>query len=237
MNNNKNNNKRVLEVYVLPILVIIFLIAISTVFSKYLNLNKSDSSFDFFIALGVGLFFHFWKKINWISLPDGSHLKVKNSNNNHKSSIGYKQLDLKTSNSNIEFRNSLDSKVVSLICGFIAIIAGIYIFPNSGFLLTISLISVGILVLHQGINGLLNRTPELVLNNEGIWTKELNFEPWKRVIKTSVVKQKIRYNYSTYLEIYLCDYSNEIPKQRLNLDDIKNKEQIKTTIDKLNKKN
>ena len=240
MNTLDNNQKskqirqRFFGVYVLPIVFGVTICGLAYLLTNKYNLDKNDSLFSYILGIAAGIMLYFRNRFKWLPLPDGSYIQTKKltEETNHF------KLD-KNSYTNeptsyiAQYYYSQVSKTILLVCGIAMICGGIYIISKSSIIFPCLIVIGGIFLFYSGFKEIIDTSPKLKLAKEGLWTKELGFKPWTSINKTKIKVEKGSRSSQVYLEIYLNECDLNYPKQRLLLNDIKNKDKIKPMIDEL----
>lgn len=91
----------------------------------------------------------------------------------------------------------------------------------------------GLFLLYAGLKGLLDKSAQLKIAKNGLWTKKLGFVNWDDISFADVIEDKKGKSPQTYLEIRLkgtkFEEANQ-PDERLVLTDLKGKEHVELLI-------
>lgn len=231
---NKRLQRHFLSVYVLPIIFALTICGLSYLLVTKFSLDKNDRLFGYIIGIVAGIVVYFRNRFKWLPLPDGSYIHTKElSDETNTFNLDKQSYIIEPTNYIASFYYSTVSKIILLVCGLTMIGAGIYIISKSSIIFPSLIILGGIFLFYSGYKEIIDTSPKLKLAKEGLWTKELGFRTWTSINKTEIKVEKGTRSSQIYLEIYLKSSDIDYPKQRLLLNDIKDKDKIKPMIDEL----
>jgi len=231
---NKKRQRHFFDVYVYPIVFGLAICGLTYLVTTKYSLDKNDRLFGFVIGVASGIVLYFRNSFKWLPLPNGSFI--------HKSELTDETNDLVLAKQSYvieptdyvaSFYYSAISKIILLVCGLTMIGAGIYIISKSSIIFPSLIIIGGIFLFYSGYKEIIDNSPKLKLAKEGLWTKDLGFRPWSSIYKTAIKEEKGSRSSQLYLEIYLKGNDINYPDQRLQLNDMMDKEKIKPMIDDL----
>lgn len=237
---NRGENKRdrtlqrLLSIYFWPASLAVLLGTSVYLGTKQFNLDRTDTGIGCGISIFIGYLIHLRNRLKWVRLPDGSYINIPIDNKNTESGkIDQSHPVAEPSHYSISFYISTSSKVLTIVCGIFLIGLAVFFASRTSIILPLLLTAAGIYMTQSGIKDLMDKSLELKLAKEGLWTKVLGFQTWDLVDKVEITIETGSRSSSHYLEIYLKNNEIGFPNQRLQLDNIENKDRIKSIIDDL----
>jgi hypothetical protein len=226
-----------LTVYVLPIAVALLIFGITYYISEKNWFPNWDIYYSYFISAFVGFFLSGRNKAKWLAMPDKSYFHVQGISPTHKPNPN------EPAQYEEEYFYAKKINKGTAISGLILIGLGIFIRLNVEKSLLVPLMTIGggIFFFYSGFRGLQDKSPQLKLASEGLWTKKLGFVGWDDIAKTEVMDGTNGTAENIFLDIYLKGNGlreNKLPDERLDLTNIEDNQFVEMFIHELtNKRN
>jgi hypothetical protein len=213
----------------LPVLTVAIICAVIYWATSQKLLTKTDAAYGYITSLTIAVFVFAFNRRYWLKMPDGTYHNIKDVAPN------------KTFNLNepavyeAEFFYSKKEKATTTVAGFFLVAVSVWLGFNSSKTILVPIMTniSGLFLLYVGLKGLLDKSAQLKIAKNGLWTKKLGFVNWDDINFADVIEDKKGKSPQTYLEIRLkgtkFEEANQ-PDERLVLTDLKGKENVELLI-------
>ena len=218
-----------LSVYLFPFLTTASLAAV--LYWAYLSgyVVKNELIYGCILALTPAYLLFKLNRPKWLKMPDGTYHNIEGESVSPRLNIN------EPSKYEAEFFYSKKSKATSLLMGLALIGVSVWLYTSGAesILIPLGTASIGFFLTRIGLKGLLDKSAQLKIATNGLWTKKLGFVNWDDLNYAEVVVTDSERQPQTYLEIRLkgtkYEQANQ-PDQRLILTDLQYKEDIEMVI-------
>lgn len=218
-----------LSVFIIPIGLITVICGLVYWASTNNYLQKSDTTYGYFMSLTPALILYAYNKRNWLKMPDGTFHWIKGNSLTRKLNFN------EPTQYEAEYFYSKTEKATTTLMGFALIGISIWIGFNSSKTILIPIMTNigGLYMTYIGLKGLLDKSAKLKIARNGLWTNNLGFVNWDDINFAEVVEDSSGKKPQLFLQVHLkgtkFEKANQ-PDERLLLSDLKGKEMIETVI-------
>ena len=218
-----------LTVYIIPIVLVAIICGLVYWASSNNYLQKTDTAYGYFVSLTPAFFLYAFNRRNWLKMPDGTFHNIKDISPTPKINFNEPTEYL------AEYFYSKTEKATTLLSGLVLIGASIWLGFNSPKTILIPIVTnvFGLFLSYKGIKGLLDKSPQLKVAKNGLWTHKLGFVNWDDINFAEVVEDRSGKTPQLYLQVRLkgtlFEEANQ-PDERLLLSDLKDNTMIEFVI-------
>ena len=217
-----------LRVIVLPLVIGLVCFGVLYALERSHLSQPVDIKAGYWIILLIVLTLFAFNKSKWMKMPDGSQYHIPSI------AVGSKNYVTEPTTYEEEFYHSNAKRFLPVFIGIVVVGLGIYlVLDKKLFLFAFISIPFGIFFTYRSIINMLDKSAQLKIAKEGIWTKKLGFIPWKEIVKAKVKQEKTSDGEQLNLEIWLKETpfaQAGKPDQVLELTDVKNSQYVETII-------
>jgi hypothetical protein len=219
-----------LTVYLIPIALVAALSGLVYWASTNNYLQKTDTTYGYFMSLTPAFFLYAFNRRNWLKMPDGSFHYIKGIAPSPKLNFN------EPTEYEAEYYYSKTEKATSLLVGLGLICVSIWLGLKGSKTILIPIVTNigGLFMSYVGLKGLLDKSAKLKIAKNGLWTNKLGFVNWDDINYAEVVEDKSGKQPQLFLEVRLkgtkFEEANQ-PDERLLLSDLKDNGMIETVVD------
>jgi hypothetical protein len=229
------SHNRIAQTFLLPLITLLLLAGIIFLISHFTPVFFGDLLFGYIIAFFVAIIIYLIYHNRWIKTPEKSWMLKSEYNNKYHRLIPESVVLPDPALYEYCFYPSKMSKVVLIVTAIVLWGVSFLLIMNRFYFMPACFIFSGFYLIITGIGQVRKRKPVICISNSGLWTQILGFKSWHDIKFTKLIKEKRGRQTCFFLEIYLKDSLINEPAHRLQLDNLKEKTQIKPLIDEASK--